>query len=118
MKKNLFLFSMCLLALWACEKVVQPSSEPGSSVIEGTEQQKTWGYANVFAKNTMNLYYLWQKEIASSLDSWKSTEDPSETMLARALRASGKNPPSAQGKGLPHPPARTDARDLATRENC
>ena len=78
MKKNLFLFSMCLLALWACEKVVQPSSEPGSSVIEGTEQQKTWGYANVFAKNTMNLYYLWQKEIASSLDSWKSTEDPVE----------------------------------------
>ena len=69
---------MCLLALWACEKVTQPSSEGENQGFDGTEQQKTWGYANVFAKNTMNLYYLWQKEIASSLDSWKSTEDPVE----------------------------------------
>ena len=78
MKKNLFLFSMCLLALWACEKVVQPSSEPGSSVIEETEQQKTWRYANIFAMNTMNLYYLWQKEIASSLETWNTSDNPVE----------------------------------------
>ena len=43
---------------------------------EQTEQQKTWFYANTFAFNRINQYYLWKSEIEDDLNSWLTTEEP------------------------------------------
>lgn len=51
------------------EQIEEPSQEEN-------EQRLTYLYVNTFARNAMNLYYLWNKEIKSALDSWKDTEEP------------------------------------------
>ena len=80
MKRIFWITFLCFLALLACKKEDQPYSTEGETPVveQETEQQKTWRYANIFAMNTMNLYYLWQKEIASSLETWKTSDNPVE----------------------------------------
>lgn len=43
---------------------------------EEIEQKNTYLYVNTFARNTMNLYYLWNEEIKDDLDAWKDSEEP------------------------------------------
>ena len=83
MKKNWILPFLLSLGLFmtGCDKQPAPNTEPDSSsstepTQEEKEQQKLWTYANTFARNTMNLYYLWNKEIETGLKAWKDTEEP------------------------------------------
>ena len=43
---------------------------------EQAEQRRTYLYVNTFARNIMNLYYLWNAEIKSDLDAWQDTDEP------------------------------------------
>ncbi|MCR4860855.1 MAG: hypothetical protein K5910_09350 [Bacteroidales bacterium] len=73
MKPIRFLFlSLLALSLVACSKTPAPENGSGTD----TGRNDTYYYVNFFARNTMNLYYLWNKEIASALESWKDTEEP------------------------------------------
>ena len=56
-----------------CQKADQPGKKDKEEEIE---LKKTYQYVNVFARNTMNLYYLWNTEIKSGIDAWKDTEEP------------------------------------------
>lgn len=47
-----------------------------STLPEQTEQQKRYLYANTFAFNRINQYYLWKKDIEAELKSWLTTEEP------------------------------------------
>ena len=83
MKRYRILLPFALvLCLGACSK----------PPVGGDDTLETWHYANVFARNAMNLYYLWQKEIESGLKAWKDTEDPIAKVKAiRYKDASGKD---------------------------
>ena len=85
MRKYLYLFiALCLpLGFVACsdsddplKPVVRPSEE------EDDEQayQDEKAYANFFAFNVMSDYYLWKKEIATSLSVWQVLENPIEAI--------------------------------------
>ena len=67
--KNRFLTVLLTgLCFAGCEKQL--------TVVEQTEQQKTWFYVNTFAFNGLNTYYLWKEEVAAELKNWKTTDDP------------------------------------------
>ncbi len=55
-----------------CQKADQPRKEKEEEI----ELKNTYLYVNTFARNTMNLYYLWNAEIQSGIDAWKDTEEP------------------------------------------
>lgn len=80
MKKYWMIFLCCLaIGLGACTKPENPGSgdeNPEQEVDPASETQNVYKYVNSFAYNEMNLYYLWQKEIASDLKAWKDTEEP------------------------------------------
>ena len=44
------------------------------------EEIPAWGYVNTFARNMMNIYYLWQDDISEKLDpaNWSANENPIE----------------------------------------
>ena len=78
----LLILSLGLL-MTACGDPLKPEEE-GEENTEQTETpsqeeielKNTYLYVNTFARNTMNLYYLWNAEIATALDSWEDTEEP------------------------------------------
>ncbi len=87
MKKLWIVLSAALfLCLYSCEKPPlnntdpEPEPEPTVTPVDPAAQEleKTYKYVNIFASNYMDLYYLWNKEIASGLKSWKETDDPIE----------------------------------------
>lgn len=39
-------------------------------------------YVNTFARNTMNLYYLWNAEIKGDIDTWKDSDEPISKVAA------------------------------------
>ena len=47
-----------------------------STLPERTEQQKRYLYANIFAFNRFNQYYLWKKDIEGELKNWLTNEEP------------------------------------------
>ena len=54
-------------------------------------QQRQAYYANFFARNALQTYYLWNAEISDKLDGWKETGDPAEQVLdARYRTGSGQ----------------------------
>lgn len=59
------LIALALLLTCACGKIVSPSG--GDDVT---------GYVNIFAYNTMRIYYLWADEIADKIADWKMNEEP------------------------------------------
>ena len=59
------LIALALLLTCACGKIVSPSG--GDNVT---------GYVNIFAYNTMRIYYLWADEISDQLSAWKMNEEP------------------------------------------
>lgn len=65
-----------LALLFSCKK----DNENKESSQEYSEQDLTWAYVNTFARNGLNLYYLWQADIASALDSdkWDYKKNPIE----------------------------------------
>ena len=85
--KRFWIILLCALSLGACNK-----PQDGDGTDPGEETLTTWRYANVFARNAMNLYYLWQKEIESGIDAWKETEDPiAKVREIRYKDAAGKD---------------------------
>ena len=87
--KKLWISIILTLPLWliptGCEKPDNPGKEEEqkqeqeqkeSQTQEDSELKNTYLYVNTFARNTMNLYYLWNEEIKSALSSWKDTEEP------------------------------------------
>ena len=61
MKRLLFL--ALLLAAFSCKKDIP-------------EKDNTTYYANIFAFNVMDGYYLWNKEVAAGIENWTTDEDP------------------------------------------
>ena len=87
---------LCVLSLGlgACTK--QPGGQEGGGeepeTVPDDNTLKTWRYAGIFARNAMNLYYLWQKEIESALTAWKEAEDPiAKVREIRYKDAAGKD---------------------------
>ena len=68
MKKSWILWAMAgvLLLLSSCGEKNNPDKK--------TKDERY--YVNTFAYNMMSVYYLWEKEIADGLKSWKFTDDP------------------------------------------
>ena len=106
MKKLWILCSMMLaLGLWGCQKPLdepkkeeeqqqqqQQQQQEQQQSKEDLEKKNTYLYVNTFARNTMNLYYLWNKEIKTALDSWEDTEEPiAKVADIRYHTGSGKN---------------------------
>lgn len=93
MKKNWIILVLLSLGLClaGCDKQPAPNTEPDPTPSgpsqEELEKQKLWLYANTFARNTMNLYYLWCEEIKSDLKAWKDTEEP----IAKVAKIRYKN---------------------------
>lgn len=87
MKKKIWILLLAALTLGAgaCTKPLenngqeqgqqgQTGEEPGLD----EETLKVYEYVNTFAFNRMNVYYLWQAEIAKDLEAWKETDEPIE----------------------------------------
>ena len=86
MKKNWILLVLLSLGLCfaGCEKQPPVTDtdtdteipvDPAQSQKE-QETLKTRLYVNTFARNYMDLYYLWNAEIAKDLEAWANTDDP------------------------------------------
>ncbi len=84
-KKYLYLFiALCLpLGFVACsdsDDPLKPVVRPDDGENDEQAYQDEKAYANFFAFNVMNDYYLWKKEIATALSMWKVLEDPIEAV--------------------------------------
>ena len=68
----------------ACGDPLNNNNETGGENQEQVEEQDqaeqekmaTYLYVNTFARNTMNLYYLWCEDIKEDLNNWKDTDEP------------------------------------------
>ena len=69
MRRSTFSILCALLVATSCIKM--DFIFPGSGSTDNTTY-----YANLFAYNGMQYYYLWEKEISSELGQWKTSEDP------------------------------------------
>ena len=65
MKRSIFSLLALVLAVSSCNKQFDPDSPESIRY-----------YANTFAYNVMNTYYLWKDDIRSQLDTWKTNDDP------------------------------------------
>lgn len=79
--KKLWIFILILFLglVPSCQKPENPGREEENQeepTLEEIERQNTYLYVNIFARNTMNLYYLWNKEIANAINTWKDTDEP------------------------------------------
>ena len=82
--KNFQILFLTLLAL--CTACSKPPQEGPS------EEAKTRLYANTFARNYMQIYYLWNKEVGKDLEAWKDSEEPiAKVEKVRYKDASGKD---------------------------
>ena len=66
MKRSIFSLLCLLLVLASCNKSNTDSP------------QGAWYYANAFAYNVMQSYYLWNKDIADDLKHWSTSTNPVE----------------------------------------
>ena len=85
--RNVFPVRIILLAalLGAAAACSKPAEQDGA-------EQKLRRYVNTFARNTMNLYYLWTEEVADGIRSWADTAEPvSQVEKVRYKDASGKD---------------------------
>ena len=80
-KRFLFVILCATLFLGACEKQ-PPASDSGSQTQtqDNSKTKLTRYYVNTFAYNMMDYFYLWKKEIAAGLKSWKTGDDPITTV--------------------------------------
>ena len=81
MKKHLILPALLILGLCiaACDKQPAANTNPDPDPTPSQEEvntKKTRLYVNTFARNYMDLYYLWNAEIEKDLKTWKDTEEP------------------------------------------
>ena len=83
MKKKIWILLLAALALGlgACTKPLDDNQEEGQEQTGDDsgldeETRNVYLYANTFAYNRMNVYYLWQKEIENDLKAWKETDEP------------------------------------------
>ena len=62
----------------ACTKTAEPiiPVPEEEEKKEYTEQEKSIIYSNLFARYSLDIYYLWRDEIAEALTSWKLSDDP------------------------------------------
>lgn len=78
------LIALCLpLGLVACsdsDDPLKPVVRPDDGEDDEQAYQDEKAYANFFAFNVMNDYYLWKKEIATSLSVWQVLENPIEAI--------------------------------------
>ena len=87
--KRIWILLLLLPLLAGCHKPETQEQEkektPEETKPEETtppETSKPVYYVNMFGYNVMNVYYLWNSEIASGLASWKTDEDPIEKVRA------------------------------------
>ena len=64
MKRSIFSLLGVLLLASACQKM------------NPDEERTVLYYANTFAYNVMNTYYLWKDDVSSRLKGWSTKEDP------------------------------------------
>ena len=98
MKKSWILAALLCLGVIGCNKPqLDPDPEPDPDPVVTpedpavTEQKNTYKYANIFARNTMHLYYLWNKEVSSALDKWTDTVEPIAKVQAVRYKDSAGN---------------------------
>ena len=77
MKKHLILPALLILGLCiaACDKQPAANTNPDPDPTPSQEEvntKKTRLYVNTFARNYMDLYYLWNAEIEKDLKTWKN----------------------------------------------
>ena len=68
--------SSCIAFFWPLDVLPLGKAAQGSQV----------RYSNFFARNVMNLYYLWNAEVKDRLDAWNDNGDPAEQVLAARYR--------------------------------
>lgn len=60
--------------------------------VQPTKEEAERTAVNIFAYNTMNIYYLWNEEIAGSFEEWSTDDDPVEKVYnIRYKDAEGKD---------------------------
>jgi C-terminal processing protease CtpA/Prc len=64
MKRSIFSLLGILLLASACQKM------------DPEDERTVRYYANTFAYNVMNTYYLWKDEVSDKIENWVTTEDP------------------------------------------
>lgn len=82
MKKILYL-ALALLVL-GCNKSTTPEQET-------SQTDYTKYYANIFAFNVMNAYYLWCDEVSDGFQSWVYGDDPIEKVASLRYKDSSGN---------------------------
>lgn len=94
MKKHWIILALLSLGLLlaGCDKQPAGNEDVNTETEEARETRKLRYYANTFARNYMDVYYLWNKEIASGIKAWKDTDEPiSKVDELRYKDASGKD---------------------------
>jgi C-terminal processing protease CtpA/Prc len=64
MRRSIFSLLGILLLASACQKM------------DPEDERTIRHYANIFAYNVMNTYYLWKDEVSDKISNWVTTEDP------------------------------------------
>ena len=94
MKKHWIILALLSLGLLlaGCDKQPAGNEDVNTETEEARETRKLRYYANTFARNYMDVYYLWNKEIASGIKAWKDMDEPiSKVDELRYKDASGKD---------------------------
>lgn len=93
--KRFWILLLLQLPLFAgCHKPETPEKEQETTPEQTTPPvvKPSVEYVNVFGWNVMSTYYLWNKEIASGLNSWQMEDDPIEKVKAiRYKDSAGKD---------------------------
>ena len=81
-------FAVAVSMLTGCNGKEDPGNVPDQPSKEEAERTAV----NIFAYNTLNVYYLWNEEISGSFGEWTTDEDPVEKVYKiRYKDASGKD---------------------------
>ena len=86
MRKSIFKLSFWVavcMALFSCEKTADTNTATGAA-----RDQKY--YANLFAYNIMNPYYLWRDSMEKELKDWTYTVDTKEKVASLRYKENGK----------------------------
>ena len=84
--KRCFYLPMLLLLALACNKL--PVVDPGET---GGQTDATTYYANMFAFNYMNAYYLWKDDVKSGLESWAYGDNPVDKVASLRYKDANGN---------------------------
>jgi len=86
-KLHHLLFFLLAASFSSCDQYLLPSAYVSLQQGAGGDTY----YSNFFAKNAMQTYYLWTKEVSGKLEDWRNAGDPSAQVLdARYRDASGR----------------------------